>query len=168
MKKLLLILCFAISSLKASQQEMVLQVPIAETNFCIALHNEIKASSNHVIQSYRHPRYDRSTVFSGSSDQLFSSCLHMYNNNHRNTLAPVSQDQLHSMIFTMTRSADSSYQEVAVANNLSPDALGKCLRILNKKAILTTSNNYPCPHGYATVRYHSNATLDLEPMDLSE
>jgi len=165
MKKLLLILFFVISSLYISCEELVLQVPIVETNFCVALHNVIKSSSPDVIELYRHPSYDSRRPVLQGSDQLFNICLNVYENDHRNGLVQLSHGQLHSMILVMTRSAD----QVVVENNLSEDVLGGCLGILRKRAIVTSADR-PCPEGYAVVRYDYDAPLDLnlEPMDVSE
>jgi len=170
MKNFLLILLFTITSLQVSCQELVLQIPVAETNLCIALHNEIKASSPHVIQSYNHSRY--SNIISESEvedlDGLFYNCLTMYNNNYCNVLLPVSEDQLHSIILTMTRSAESAYQEVVVDDDLSKDTLWECLGILGKIPILTTLQNpYPCPEGYAMVEYDFDIRSVVDLMDVS-
>jgi|GEM_PF-1097177 len=169
MKKMLFVLFFTITSLPIYCQELVLQVPIAEANLCIALHNEIKASSPHAIQSYNHPWFGNLTSEPGvdNTGELFYSCLAVCHAHHNNALALVSEDQLHSMILAMTRSAESAYQEVAVEEDLSEDALGKCLGILRRRAILTTSDR-PCPEGYAIVRYDVDRALVVEPMDISQ
>ncbi|MBP6869436.1 hypothetical protein KBC04_00920 [Candidatus Babeliales bacterium] len=154
MKKLLLILFCTITSLQASDLELVLFVPKAETDFCIALHNLIKTSPFDVIEAYKHPVLHPETVQAPSelSEQLFNSCYALHQRDHREMVPSLSKKQLHSMILTMTRSADSRYQEIVVENNLSQDAFHKCLGVLKKRAISTTSDR-PCPNGYTKIIY---------------
>jgi len=153
MKKMLFVLFFTITSLQLFCQEVewVLQVPIAETNLCVALHNEIKASSSLAIQSYVYPG-DGSLTFDPRIEdvgELFCSCLAVCHAHHNNALSPVSEAQLHTLIVVMTRSAESSYQEVVVKDTLGNQALATCLRALGKRSIVTPSHSDSlCPQGY--------------------